>query len=1038
MKRKFFFDKFILRTPALPFSNITFNSIDELKCVLDNSLVLEAIYLASPNLYSECIKWLNNEPMTEAEIEKLVNSILRYYSRMTTRSTPFGLFAGCTTGEFGNENKIILSKKFNKELRLDMMYLTALSDYISNLNFLKEDVLFFPNSSIYAVSDKLRYVEYVNTGKRRVHKIVSISRTKIIEALLIKAENGAKIQNLANVLIDFDVSIDEALDFINEIITSQLLVSEFQPSVTGNDFLQQIISTIEGVQKRKISECENTNYLRLQLIELKNKLEEINSNHQFDKIKYDEIIEHVKLFNIQFDEKYLFQVDLIKHSISSHINKNVQNIISDAINVLLKLQPPSFSGNLANFKTEFIKKYEGREVPLLKALDYESGIGYLQYGSKDYAPLIDDILFFKENASINLNWNKIEDFLLKKYISAIKNNEFQVEIFDWELKGFNQTDLNLNDTSSVMTSFCHDHNLNEFIQIISIGGSSALNLLARFCYADKEIAKLCDEIVEFETKKNEKIIYAEIIHLPEARVGNILLRPTFREYEINYLAKASVNNDYKINLKDLFISVVNNTVYLRSKKLNKWIIPKLSSAHNYSYNSLPIYHFLCELQHQHQLPSLYFNWGNLRSKYDFLPRVVYKNIIFSLAQWNFDKSDYQVLINNVKDKNILEIVKKWSQKNNLPPLILLCEGDNELFVNLNNILSTRMFINLIKTRNEIVLKEFLFSKENAIVKDEAGSYINQIIFSLKSNANNQYLKNFNEINQKHIIQRTFLPGSEWCYIKVYCGNQIADTLLINEFKLFIKEMIIQGKIEKWFFIRFGDPENHLRLRFYSLKKNHQTSLLTFIEEYFTNYCKEEIIWKIQIESYERELERYGYELIEFVETYFFLDSSCVVDFISSIGGDKGEEIRWLWAMKSLIYMLSDFTKSDMVSLKILSDLVDSFGVEFGLNKFSKNQLNLKYRKLRREIENFQENDNNYYTELLKIRSEKSKEIVGKIMNTEFELNESIIKSIIHMNMNRIFRSNQRKNEFVVYYFLHKYLESKISRKKYEKRIEGLN
>jgi hypothetical protein len=50
-------------------------------------------------------------------------------------------------------------------------------------------------------------------------------------------------------------------------------------------------------------------------------------------------------------------------------------------------------------------------------------------------------------------------------------------------------------------------------------------------------------------------------------------------------------------------------------------------------NSLPLYHFLCDLELQNQKPIFAFNWGVLETHYDFFPRVIYDDVILSKAKW---------------------------------------------------------------------------------------------------------------------------------------------------------------------------------------------------------------------------------------------------------------------------------------------------------------------------------------------------------------------------------------------------------------------
>jgi hypothetical protein len=88
------------------------------------------------------------------------------------------------------------------------------------------------------------------------------------------------------------------------------------------------------------------------------------------------------------------------------------------------------------------------------------------------------------------------------------------------------------------------------------------------------------------------------------------------------------------------VSVSGREVMLRSKRLNKRVIPRLSSAHNYSFNSLPIYKFLCDLQHQSGVSYLMWDWGVFAQR-QRLPRVMYKNIIVCRANWTLTTRDLE-------------------------------------------------------------------------------------------------------------------------------------------------------------------------------------------------------------------------------------------------------------------------------------------------------------------------------------------------------------------------------------------------------------
>jgi len=361
--------------------------------------------------------------------------------------------------------------------------------------------------------------------------------------------------------------------------------------------------------------------------------------------------------------------------------------------------------------------------------------------SGDVSPIVDDLAlpFTQEKVVIrDVKWSAIHSILHKKLLKCIENREKVLILEDTDFKDFEENWEDLPDTISAMIELVHIDGA-EKVVMSSCGGSSAANLLGRFCHGDPTLDEYTKEIIAVETKMNPDKILAEIVHLPESRVGNILMRPAFRKHEIPYLAKSIVSDEDQLQLDDLLISASSHgKIKLRSKKFNKEIVPHLTNAHNYSSNALPIYQFLANMQTQNQRGGIGFNWGPFEEQYEFLPRVAYKDVIFSNATWNITISQIQSLLDHLKDDGKFnKVLQKFVMDTKLPQFVLLVDGDNELLINTANRTSMKMLLNTVKKRSKFTLKEYLHS-ENSVVKKGEEMYTNQIVMSF---FNEKKLKN---------------------------------------------------------------------------------------------------------------------------------------------------------------------------------------------------------------------------------------------------------------------------------------------------------
>ena len=691
-------------------------------------IIREAIFLASPSLYEEMERWLKGN-LEEKKIPKFKTAFLKYLTRMMSRCTPFGLFAGCSVGKIGEETSIQLkgAQANNRHTRLDMNYLVALSQVLSNHPVIKKQLLFSPNSSLYPVGDQLRYVEYKYVNSQRHHHIAEVQASDYLLHILDQAETGACLKDLANELVDEEISYEEAEEFIEELIDNQILVSELEPSVSGPEFLEQIYTVLrklDGVDDL-IAILQNT----------ENRCRQIDQKIGNSPDVYIELSEYLRQLDTDFELKYMFQTDLVVETQDNQLSKSTVETVKKGMALLNRLSLPPKRSFMNEFKEAFYERFEEREVGLAQALDVETGIGYRQdQSSDDIDPLLKGLDISgpaEKHPLMEVKWNRLDDIFHQKLIKAWKEGVYSIQLEDKDFEDFEADWETLPDTIS-LTLEVLKINGEEKVRLRGGGGSGAACLLGRFGHSDPEMLDYIQQIVETEEKINAGKLMAEIVHLPESRVGNVLMRPVLRKYEIPYLARSILDKEHQLGLNDLCISVRNaSQVRLRSKQYNKEVIPRLTNAHNFITNALPIYHFLGDLQINGLRDGINLHLGPFSSDYDFVPRIEYRNLILRSASWNIKKEQITAMIGAIDDTAQLKAaIATFRQAHKMPVYCMLADGDNELLINFDNLSSCRMLLNTVKKREQFRMTEFLFTDTGVVKGSREGEfYTHQVAMS---------------------------------------------------------------------------------------------------------------------------------------------------------------------------------------------------------------------------------------------------------------------------------------------------------------------
>jgi thiopeptide-type bacteriocin biosynthesis protein len=290
----------------------------------------------------------------------------------------------------------------------------------------------------------------------------------------------------------------------------------------------------------------------------------------------------------------------------------------------------------------------------------------------------------------------------------------------------------------------------------------------------------------------------------------------------------------------------------------------------------------------------------------------------------------------------------------------------------------------------------------------------------------------------------FFLGDAWCYYKFYTGPKSADLLLTQVLAPAAADLLAGGCIDSWFFIRYFDPHAHVRLRLRLGAPGHYHAVIDKLHGLLLPWVEQGLVWRVQTDTYQREIERYGRDTMALSEEIFHLDSLMVVGTLVQLDGDAGERVRWLMALRASDRLLDDFGLTLDEKEALIAKFRDGYGREFGLNKGTRQQLRAKYRRDKREIEEVlgadeaAEGEYRPLYQVLAARSAALRPLAAEI-NSLVNRSESDVKrndllcSYLHMMNNRFFRTRQRLHELVLYDFLALYYRSRQARQKSQLR-----
>jgi lantibiotic biosynthesis protein len=995
----------------------------------------EAVFVASPSLDAAIGRW-QNEPDTE-RARSVERSLVSYLARATARPTPFGLFAGCTTGSVSARTRLRLAsrERYRRHSRLDMEFLWSLAQAVESDPGLRVELVYQPNSSLYELGDRLYFAEASQEQSGRSYRLVAVDKTPYLAATLERARGGERLDALAAALVDEDITRADADGFVGELVDSQLLAADVRPKLTGE--------APTGVLIRTLARRPATAPIAERLDDARGRLAAIDAEPVgAPPDRYRAVAAALDGLPVSPELSRLVQVDLSKPAADISLGRDVVAELLRGVGVLHAFSRARPADALARFREEFVRRYETRDVPLVEALDEENGIGFdrSSTASAEAAALLGGLALDGGEEQF-ARWTARDTLLLDKLSRALAGGASHIAVDASDIAAAGSSDTPpLPDAFEVVASVeaASEEALDRSdfrVVIQSVSGPSGARLLGRFCHLDEALHGFVADHLRAEERRQPDRVFAEIVHLPEGRVGNILSRPVLRAYEIPYLGDSGADTDRQLPAGDLLVGVEADRIVLRSRRLGREVVPRLTTAHNHAWRSLGIYRFLCALQHQGVVPGLTWDWGPLEHA-AFLPRVVCGRTVLSRRRWNLDRRELAAFAESPGARQFAA-VQQLRAARALPRWAALADGDNELLMDLDNVLSIEAVGHRLKRRTSAALVELLPGPDALCATGPEGSYTHQITVPFVRSSPAPSSRPPQRAGAG-TAPRRFPPGSDWLYVKLYTGTATADRVLDAAAPV-VEEALGNGSADRWFFIRYGDPDWHVRLRVHGHPDRLLHETLPALHATMAPLLDRKELWRVQLDTYEREVERYGGDrAIDVAEAIFHADSDAVLAILRGLAGESARDLRWRAAIAGIDLLFDDFGLTLAEKRALARRACDGYGKEFGAGKAFQRQLSRRYREERPHLEALLGHHGQageapgLSIAALTRRSAAVRSGAAELraLADAGELSASIgdvAMSVAHMHVNRILRSAQRAQELVLYEFLDRVYSSLAAR-----------
>ncbi|WP_051579830.1 lantibiotic dehydratase [Pseudonocardia acaciae] len=887
----------LLRAAAFPLRRADVVTLDDrddgadlvgyLRGLTDDARFFEAVAVSSPSLARRLSEIRAGAVPPPADLRRAVVATSRYWLRMCGRPTPFGTMAGVAAARFGAPaTRVRLGREHRRGVRPDMAWLIALvrswegqPDVLAGLRVVA--------SGLCRVRGDRLVVPYLpdKVGTDEQVAELTVRNTAVVHAATGLAADVIGFAELAARLGErFPRATPARITrLLAELVGHEVLLTDLPPPLDATDPVAHVLDRL-GTGAGG-SDAVELRAIRAELAAYATRpMGDVEAWHALTR----------RMRRLRRTD-HPVQVDLALDA-DVRLPAGVADEVARAAEALWLLSPrQALPAHLRDYHAEFLERYGSRLVPVTELLDPDAGMaapaGYRVPPSPRPLPVR------RPEPPDRLLAGLVQEAIMHGRPEIVLDEDLLARL--GERAGTPPPSCELSVGLYAESAAAVDAGAYRLVVSQLFGSTQAGATFGRFAYLLSEHDRADLAALASACPPGDAVAAQLEFCSPHARGANVTQVPRWLPHRIPVATFADRAEPGVIGIEDLFVGADEDRLYLVSESLGRRVAPATFHMVHTGVAAPNVVHFLREVAASGVRSVRPWTWGALEAL-PYLPRVRYGRTVLSSARWRPDEPALRERGLGMAEWR--EGLERWRDRLRVPGRVYCTQADHRIPLDLTEPLHQRLLRHELGRDDRVVLAEEPAGGEYGA--GWLGGHENELVVPLLRDGPPPAAAGPRRQRPERRPRVEHLPGGEWLYAVLYCSTDRQPEILATRLPALV-ECLREG-VERWFFLRYRDPEPHLRLRFHG-RPGALAALLPRLRDWAAELRAGGMCRRLALDTYEPELERYGGpDAMAAAETAFQADSEAACTLLRLVHGGRLDVDPVLLASANIVTLARAF------------------------------------------------------------------------------------------------------------------------------------